>query len=411
VTIEAGRSGRRPRNRKAQLTDAAAELFRRRGYHGVSVNDIAAAAGVTGPAVYRHFGGKQDVLAHVLFSGLDRFAEVADAALDADAADHPDAVITKLTAGLSALAVERREVTALWRWQGLHLEKAERRKIRDRAAEIMGRWVLALRKARPDLTEPDATLLAWAALSVFGSVADHHVSLPRRRFERKLCDMANAVLRVQPHPARADESTSEETGWQFEANPPSRREELLSAATTLFRDRGYHAVSMEDIGAQAGIAGPSIYRYFSGKAEILVAAGYRMADRLTLAADRAAESASGPEDALAKLVRSYVDIVLRSDNLMMLYTDPVVDLPDRDARELRRLQRSYVARWVRLLCEVSPGLDTPAARIIVHAALTIVNDLGRTPRVTSRPGIDDELTRLAITVLRTGSLEEPANDK
>ena len=410
MTIEAGRSGRRSSNRKAQLTDAAAELFRLRGYHGVSVNDIAAAAGVTGPAVYRHFGGKQDMLAHVLFAGLDRFAEVADTALDSGA-DNPDAVIAKLTGGLSALAVQRREVTALWRWQGLHLEKAERRKIRGRAAEIMGRWVLALRDARPELAEPDATLLAWAALSVFGSVADHHVCLPRRRFERKLCDMANAVLRVQPHPAKAEESESDRTGWQFEANPPSRREELLSQATALFRDRGYHAVSMEDIGAQAGIAGPSIYRYFSGKAEILMAAGYRMADRLTIAADRAVESASDPEDALTKLVRSYVDIVLRSDNLMMLYTDPVVDLPDRDARELCRLQRSYVARWVRLLSEVSPKLDTPAARITVHAALTIVNDLGRTPRVTSRPGVVDELTTLAITVLRTGSLAEPANDK
>jgi AcrR family transcriptional regulator len=68
-------------HRKAQLADAAAELFGRRGYHAVSVNDIAYAAGVTGPAMYRHFGSKQDVLAHVLISGLEVFGQVTEDAL------------------------------------------------------------------------------------------------------------------------------------------------------------------------------------------------------------------------------------------------------------------------------------------------------------------------------------------
>ena len=133
----------RPRNRKEQLTDAAAELFRRHGYHGVSVNDIAAAAGVTGPAVYRHFRGKQDVLAHVLLSGLDKFGLVTDEALARDKPLH------SLVEAVSALAVERREVTALWRWQGRHLDKADQIKIRKRGSELMGDWTSALRETRP----------------------------------------------------------------------------------------------------------------------------------------------------------------------------------------------------------------------------------------------------------------------
>src|SRR3954451_25247847 len=72
---------RRPRNRKAQLAHAAAELFRKSGKHQVSVNDTAQAAGVTGPAVYRHFRGKQDILAHVLLSGMDVFGLVTEEAL------------------------------------------------------------------------------------------------------------------------------------------------------------------------------------------------------------------------------------------------------------------------------------------------------------------------------------------
>jgi AcrR family transcriptional regulator len=379
----------RPRNRKEQLTDAAAELFRRHGYHGVSVNDIAAAAGVTGPAVYRHFRGKQDVLAHVLLSGLDKFGLVTDEALARDKPLH------SLVEAVSALAVERREVTALWRWQGRHLDKADQIKIRKRGAELMGDWVSALRDTRPELSLPDAELLSWAALSVFGSVADHHVSLPKRRFEQLLGRLACAVLRSTP----ASSSEPSVQDWQRPQVQPSRREELLTIATTLFRERGYRDVSMEDIGAAAGIAGPSVYRHFAGKAELLMAAGYRMADRLKMAARQAIETASSPQDALTALVRSYVDIVSRSDDLLSVFASEVVHVPERDRKELVQVQRGYVSEWVTLLRTVAPELPEPEARIAVHAALTIVNDLTRTPRITARPGLVTELTGLAVAVL------------
>jgi AcrR family transcriptional regulator len=379
----------RPRNRKEQLTDAAAELFRRHGYHGVSVNDIAAAAGVTGPAVYRHFRGKQDVLAHVLLSGLDRFGLVTDEALGRE---EP---LPALVEAVAALAVERRDVTALWRWQGRHLDKADQIKIRKRGAELMGDWVSALRDARPSLALRDAELLCWAALSVFGSVADHHVTLPRRRFEHLLGRLAAAVLRSSPV-ASAPSSVQE---WQRPAAALSRREELLTAATRLFRDRGYRDVSMEDIGAAAGIAGPSVYRHFSGKADLLVAAGYRMADRLMMDARRVIEGAASPHEALAGLARSYVDIVWRSEDLLTVFASEIPHLPDRDRKEIVRVQRAYVAEWVTLLRTVAPKLPEPEARIAVQAALTIVNDLTRTPRIAARPGLVGELSALAVAVL------------
>lgn len=378
----------RPRNRREQLTEAAAELFRRHGYHGVSVNDIAAAAGVTGPAVYRHFRSKQDVLAHVLLSGLDVFGLVTEEAL---AQEQP---LTALVSAMSALAVERREVTALWRWQGRYLDKAERAKIRRAGAELMNHWVSALLDVRP-MPHEDAELLCWAALSVFGSVADHHVSVPKRRFEQLLGRLADAVL----HGPLAESERSEPRAWQRPTVPPSRREELLSAATRLFRERGYRDVSMEEIGAAAGIAGPSVYRHFAGKAELLAAAGYRMADRLSMAARRAIEDAATPAEALAGLVRSYVDIVVRSEDLLSVFASETVELPDRDRKEMVRVQRAYVAEWVTLLRTVAPALPEPEARIAVHAALTIVNDLTRTPRIIARPGLVSELTGLALAVL------------
>ena len=272
----------------------------------------------------------------------------------------------------------------------------------------MERWSAALRAARPDLAPAEADLLCWAALSVFGSVSVHRLSLPRRRFEELLTCLATRVLRssaVPAPPVVAPNGSAPDPSWQPVTTPASRREELLSVATRLFRERGYHAVSMEDIGASAGIAGPSIYRHFASKAEILVAAGYRMADRLSVDARRAMAEAADSADALARLVRSYIDTVLRSDDLLTLFASLPAAVPDRDAKELLRIQRSYVAEWVRLVQAGAPDAEEREARITVHAALTVINDLTRMPRMAARPQIAEELAGLALTVLRTPDSE------
>jgi len=158
-------------------------------------------------------------------------------------------------------------------------------------------------------------------------------------------------------------------------------------------------VSVEDIGARAGMAGPSVYRYFSGKAAILVAGGYRMADRLARDVEHAATLP--PSDGLHWLAESYVDTVLRSDNIVANFLTELRNLPERDRIELVRLQRAYVTEWVRQLGTDSE-LPEKDAKVVVHAALTIVNDLARTPRLLARPRIAAELTELAVAVLNAG---------
>src|SRR5216110_570669 len=62
------------------------------------------------------------------------------------------------------------------------------------------------------------------------------------------------------------------------AKPPvqtrrrSRRDEILEIAVGLFASRGYHGVSMDDIGAAAGVTGPALYHHFAGKEAMLIAA-------------------------------------------------------------------------------------------------------------------------------------------
>ncbi|WP_279580144.1 TetR/AcrR family transcriptional regulator [Fodinicola feengrottensis] len=60
------RVGQRKPSRKEQILEIALELFATRGYHGVGMDDIGSAAGVTGPALYHHFAGKEAMLSAAL---------------------------------------------------------------------------------------------------------------------------------------------------------------------------------------------------------------------------------------------------------------------------------------------------------------------------------------------------------
>src|SRR6202012_3477913 len=65
--------------RRSGLLHAAADLFSERGFERVSLEDLGAAVGISGPAVYRHFAGKQAVLAALLIDVSRELAAGADA--------------------------------------------------------------------------------------------------------------------------------------------------------------------------------------------------------------------------------------------------------------------------------------------------------------------------------------------
>src|SRR5580693_4584625 len=77
--------------RRSAILHAAASLFAQRGFERVSLEDLGAAVGISGPAVYRHFASKQAVLAALL---IDVSRELVDGA---------DAVISESTDAASTL--------------------------------------------------------------------------------------------------------------------------------------------------------------------------------------------------------------------------------------------------------------------------------------------------------------------
>ena len=145
-------------------------------------------------------------------------------------------------------------------------------------------------------------------------------------------------------------------------------------AVGLFATRGYHGVSMDDIGAAAGVTGPALYHHFAGKEAMLAAALTPVSEQLLAGGrDRVAAHLGGPTAALASLVDFHVEFALANPAVIALHLHELDRLPDEPRRQIRRLQRLYVEEWVGVLTAVRPELSAAEARVLAHAAFGLMN--------------------------------------
>lgn len=156
---------------------------------------------------------------------------------------------------------------------------------------------------------------------------------------------------------------------------PDRRQRILHAAAALLAERGFHGVSMADIGGAAGIVGSGVYRHFDSKSAVLVALLDDVMARLMKTATDVGGSGRDERAVLDDLVHGQVLFAVDDRLLLQLYQREVHSLPDADRRRLRRLQRHYVEEWVHVLLELRPELSDAEARALVHAAIGAVQSV------------------------------------
>ena len=152
-----------------------------------------------------------------------------------------------------------------------------------------------------------------------------------------------------------------------------RRQAILAAAARLFRERGFRATSLDDIGAAAGVSGPAIYRYFASKHELLSRLIEDAAVAWRETVDEVLSQDTPPLVTLERLIDAAVALQLESGNLRVVYYQELRSLDDEARRRLARIDRVTMAEWVHLLCEVRPGLTDDEAR----AAVVMVDGLLR----------------------------------
>jgi AcrR family transcriptional regulator len=384
--------GTRPRNRRELILAAAADLFAKHGYAKVGMSDLADAVGIGPSALYRHFAGKQEVLATVLAGGLSSARELV---WGLDLTDRSAAA-----AGLAGYALDQRHLGLTWQREARELSPAAYQQLRDVTADI-GRGLAGyVKSVRPGTPGAAADLLAWAVLAVLTSPSFHHLDLPRPAYQDLLADLIRTVLDTGLPAAAPARVTGPDPGTRPPALvPASRREELLTQAVRMFAAHGYTQVSIEDIGHAVGISGPSVYNHWPNKLDLLVTTLRRGAAALAMDVSTAYRLAADAAGALRMLIGFYVALShTHHETIGLLITD-IDHLPDGERDAIRRAQRDFVSEWVHLLRLDQPQLDPTAARIRVHAALSVANDIARTPHLHRDPAIPAAVETICVSLL------------
>jgi AcrR family transcriptional regulator len=167
--------------------------------------------------------------------------------------------------------------------------------------------------------------------------------------------------------------TSSERQGATRARSKQRREEILTAAASLFAQRGFHGVSIDDIGSAAGMSGPGIYRHFPSKEAVLSQMLLDISERLLAEGGRRASAAADAHEALDALLRWHVSFALSQPDLITVQTRELANVPEPARRQIRRLQRLYVEEWVTVLSELSPHAAQAGLRAAVHAIFGLLN--------------------------------------
>jgi AcrR family transcriptional regulator len=372
--------GTRPRDRRAQIRAAATRLFYERGYEQVSVADIAESVNVGPSALYRHFSGKSEIL----FEAIDETATAFGSMLE----DLPtrDRRGLALTCARTALAYRRLGV--LWQREGRNLPAAQRLLLRGRLRVAGINLASTLGSIRPDLDQPQAEFLAACLVNAMSSISFHRLQLAPERYEEVLADLAERILghdfELEPAPSSP----------QVRVVPEGRREEILQAATTLFARHGFEAVSIDDIGAAVGIAGPSIYNHFASKQELLYQALARGYSALQHSLLDAIEAADDPAGALRRVSDSYVDLTLDHSDVITTLIAEARNLDPEYGELTQRAQLGYIGQWVDLVQQLRPEEDITVSRIKVQSAQMMANSLGRTSYLRDLPGFRDDIGRI-----------------
>lgn len=162
------------------------------------------------------------------------------------------------------------------------------------------------------------------------------------------------------------------------------KDRLLVSAASLFAERGFHGVGIEELSASVGLTGPALYRHFRTKNALLAAMLISVSESLVARAEEVIERDLSPRKTLQALIDRHLDFTLNQPDLIRVHERDFANLDEEDARTIRRLQRKYVEIWVDQLQAIYKE-DRETSRAKAHAVFGLLNSTPRIKSASVRP--------------------------
>jgi AcrR family transcriptional regulator len=192
---EVTRRSRMKAERRQQLVRAASRLFAERGFRSVSMEDLAAEAGVSGPAIYRHFASKEALLADLL---IDVSEQLLEQGTTRATNESPFDALRLLVAFHTDFALRDRDLIRIQDHDFANLAVEDARTVSRLQRSYLEVWVGVLRQIDPTLSESVARTKVQAVFGLLNSTP-HSASHRDTEATRSILEaMAMEALGLSP---------------------------------------------------------------------------------------------------------------------------------------------------------------------------------------------------------------------
>ena len=179
-------------DRRSALLHSAAALFAERGFERVSLEDLGAAVGVSGPAVYRHFANKQAVLAALLIDVSRELVAGADSVIESSA--DATSTLRSLIAFHVDFALSNADVIVVQDRDLDSLGTPDRDVVRSLQRGYIEAWVGVLAANHPATSTAELRIRARATFGLINSTPHSARTSPKAAVRTLLESMALAAL-------------------------------------------------------------------------------------------------------------------------------------------------------------------------------------------------------------------------
>jgi AcrR family transcriptional regulator len=409
--------GRRGLHTRDRILGCAAEVFLANGFHATALDAIAKAAGASRATVYQYFAGKEeifrelsalaerDVLTHgehlgdlgptvdgvdALHRWLVEWADIYDAHAAVFAEFPGIGTATGLSVIDAGTTADQFDQTITARMRRTRLRDLEA----DDAAAALGRipHMVHLYRYRAMFPLPARATVTWSLT----------VALQLMLFPETPADVLRAAtpaatpVRSRTTPPALDKTGSTAVVTDTSGSPIPQ--DVLSVSSTLFAERGYYAIGMEEIAAAADVSRATLYRYFSTKDKILAELTRRAVVEIEEHAAALPAKAAG---SLTEWMLGYVRFHRTYRGVIRAWFDGTVaeQLSVADVDHGIGAIHQAVAVLMSTV-DLPAGIDADVAGAVFMAVLGRMSE----PTVASAPDSDERAALLMVTLLRRSLL-------
>lgn len=151
--------------------------------------------------------------------------------------------------------------------------------------------------------------------------------------------------------------------------------EIVKAAARLFKAKGYHAATVQDIASEVGILKGSLYHHIQGKEQLLEEVLLSAVEVLRGGLSRLLSSGLPPEEKLKRALLFHIEAYLRNEEIPVFYSE-LSNLPEQQREKINAAIKDYEDVWLTVLREGAAGgvfRDDLPPRIVLQAIFGMCN--------------------------------------